>query len=166
VIEVPGKGFRRVVPSPWPKEICEMELIDQLFADDRVVVCCGGGGIPIVDRPDWGEEGVEAVIDKDLTAALLATGTRADTLAILTGVEKVYLNYGKPDQKPLDQLSIQEAKKMLAEGQFPPGSMGPKIQACINFLEMTPEPHAVALITSIEGCLPALDGKTGTRIVR
>lgn len=166
VIEVPGKGFRRVVPSPLPKQICELELIDHLFEEGRVVVCCGGGGIPVVDRPGWGEEGLEAVIDKDLTAALLATGTRADTLAILTGVEKAFLNYGKPNQQALDEITVSQARRWLEEGQFPPGSMGPKIQACLNFLEQTPEPDAVALITSIEGCLAALEGKTGTRVVR
>lgn len=166
IVEVPGKGFRRVVASPVPRKIKELELIRQLFNEGRVVVCCGGGGIPVVNRTGWGAEGVEAVIDKDLTAALLAVQTQADTLAILTAVEKVCLNYGQPDEKPLDVLTISQAREHLARGEFPPGSMGPKIEACVDYLKRTTASNAEAIITSIEGFQDALLGKTGTRIVR
>jgi carbamate kinase len=166
VVEIPGKGFRRVVPSPIPRKINERDLIHELFDQGRVVVCCGGGGIPIIDKPGWGFEGVEAVIDKDLTAALLAVGTLADTLAILTAVDRVCLNYGTPQEQPLDVITVSQARAYLAGGQFPPGSMGPKIQACINFLEDTREPEPVAVITSIAQAADALAGKTGTRVVR
>lgn len=158
--------FRRVVPSPKPLEIHELELIRHLFDEDRVVVCCGGGGIPVIRNQDGNVEGVEAVIDKDLTAAKLAIGTEADTLAILTDVEKVCINYGKPDEKPLDLLTVSEARKMMDDGQFPPGSMGPKITACIEFLKWCDDPDALAVITSIAGCQRALNGETGTRIIR
>lgn len=165
MVKVPD-GFRRVVPSPKPLEIHELELIHHLFDENRVVVCCGGGGIPVVRRADGTVQGVEAVIDKDLTAALLAAGSGADTLAILTDVQKVCLDYGKPGEKQLDRLTISQARRLMSEGQFPPGSMGPKIQACINFLEAADDPGAMAVITSIAGCTEALAGTTGTRIVR
>ena len=166
VVEIPGKGFRRVVPSPKPRAIDELPLIRKMFDEGTVLVACGGGGIPVVERPGWGYEGVEAVIDKDLTAALLAVGVEADTLAILTGVDKVCLNYGKPDEQPLDTLSVAEARRHHAAGQFPPGSMGPKIEACLNFVEKSPVPDAQAFITSVEGCEEAFAGKTGTRFTR
>jgi len=166
VVEVPGRGFRRVVASPIPLEICELELIHHLFDEDRVVVCCGGGGIPVVIDAEGRIDGVEAVIDKDLTAALLAVGAQADTLAILTDVDKVRLNYGKPDERPIDSMTITEARRHLESGQFPPGSMGPKITACINFLTQSPLHDATAIITNISGCEDALAGRTGTRIVR
>jgi carbamate kinase len=166
VVEVPGRGFRRVVPSPKPKMIAELAVIRELFNKGHIVICCGGGGIPVIDPGNGMLEGVEAVIDKDLTAALLAVGTGADTLAILTDVERVRLNYGKPNEKPVGTLTISEARAHLSSGQFPPGSMGPKVQACVNYLEHTENPNAQALITSIEGCSDALAGRTGTRIVR
>lgn len=165
IIEVPGKGHRRVVPSPIPRRIKELELIHHLFDEGRVVVCCGGGGIPVVENPAVGIEGIEAVIDKDLTSALLAVGTRANTLAILTGVEKVCLHYGRPHEKPLDVLTVSEARRYLDAGEFPPGSMGPKIRACVEYLEKTTEPDAQAIITNNEGCTAALAGLAGTRIV-
>lgn len=166
IIEVPGKGFRRVVPSPVPCEIQELELIHHLFDEGRVVVCCGGGGIPVVRRRDGATEGVEAVIDKDMTSARLAVGAGADTLAILTGVEHAFLDYGKPTQRPLERLTIAEAREHLEAGQFPPGSMGPKIRACIDFLLSSPLPDAQALITSVEMVGEALAGDTGTHLVR
>jgi carbamate kinase len=166
IVEIPGKGFRRVVPSPTPQQIMELELIHHLFDEGQMVVCCGGGGIPVVHRPDGGTKGVEAVIDKDLTAALLAVGTEADTLAILTDVEKVCLNFGQPNEQPLDTLTVSQARAYQKAGHFPAGSMGPKILACINYLERTTVPDAQALITSIGGCAEALAGRTGTRIIR
>ncbi len=165
VIDVPGRGVRRVVPSPVPQEIRELELIHHLFDEGRVVVCCGGGGIPVVATEDGLFEGIEAVIDKDLTASLLAIGTDADSLAILTDVERVCLNYGKPNEKPLDQMTVSEAEAYLKDGQFPAGSMGPKIQACISYMRGSNCRNAQAIITSIEGCAEALEGKNGTRIV-
>lgn len=165
MVEVNGE-FRRVVPSPKPVEIQELELIHHLFDEDRVVICCGGGGIPVIRDRDGMIEGVEAVIDKDLTAAKLAIGADADTLAILTAVEKVCINYGRPDEKPLDIITISEAQRLMDDGHFPPGSMGPKITACIEFLNGCDDPDALALITSIEDCQRALAGETGTRIVR
>ena len=166
VVHVPNKGVRRVVPSPKPQRIHELELIHHLFDEGRVVVCCGGGGIPVVETEDGLREGVEAVIDKDLTASLLAIGTDADTLAILTDVDKVCLNYGKPDEKPLDVMTVSQARQYLEAGEFPAGSMGPKIQACINYVEGSNCRNAEALITSIKGCTDALAGLTGTRIVQ
>ena len=166
IIEVPGKGFRRVVPSPAPCEIAELELIHHLFDEGRVVVCCGGGGIPVVRRPDGTTNGVEAVIDKDMTSARLAVGAEADTLAILTDVEQACLDFGKPTQRPLGRVTIAEAKGHLEAGQFPAGSMGPKMRACIDFLVSSPLPNARALITSVEKIGEALVGRTGTHIVR
>ncbi|NOX57333.1 MAG: carbamate kinase [Planctomycetes bacterium] len=166
VVYVERKGYRRVVPSPKPKEIVELDIIRQLYDSGRVIVCCGGGGIPICEMPDGSREGVEAVIDKDLTAALLAKEAQADALVILTDVEKVCLGYGTPNEKALDRLTLEEAREHLASGEFPAGSMGPKVQACVNFLESTSNPSARAIITSISGCLDALAGKTGTHFVR
>jgi carbamate kinase len=165
VIEVRGKGYRRVVPSPKPLEIMELELIHHLFDEDRVVVCCGGGGVPVIRMPDGRIEGVEAVIDKDLTASQLAVGTQADTLAILTDVEKVCLDYGTEKQREVDRMTVTEARAHLEAGQFPGGSMGPKIEACIRYVEQCKLHDALALITSIDGFTDALAGRTGTRIV-
>jgi len=166
VVEVPGKGWRRVVPSPRPKRIQEIALIRRLFDEGHVIVCCGGGGIPVVQTTPTRLDGVEAVIDKDLTSALLGIQTDADTLAITTGVDKVCINFGQPDERAVDLLTVREARAYLAEGQFPPGSMGPKIEACIQFIEESRTPGSQAIITSIAGLAGALAGKTGTRIIR
>ncbi len=162
----PPKGYRRVVPSPKPQEILQIELIHELFDAGRLIVCCGGGGIPCFQDPSGGYEGIEAVIDKDLTSALLASEVEADTLAILTDVDKVCLNFGKPDEKQLDRLTVDEARQYREDGQFPDGSMGPKVDACVDFLTRSRNPDARAVITSIAGCLDALAGKTGTHVVR
>ncbi len=164
--EIPGQGWRRVVPSPRPLKIREQELIRHLFDEGLFIVCCGGGGIPVVLHDDGTAEGVEAVIDKDLTATELALCSGADTLAILTTVDRVCLNFGMPEEQPLDELSIADAKRHLAEGQFPAGSMGPKIESCVRFIEQSDAPNAQAIITSIEGCMDAIAGKGGTRIVK
>ena len=166
VKEVPGQGWRRVVPSPRPLVIREQELIRHLFDQGRVVVCGGGGGIPIVARADGTADGIEAVIDKDLTATELALGSGADTLAILTAVDKVCIDFGTPSEQQLDELSVANAKRYLAEGQFPAGSMGPKIESCVRFIENSTEPNSQAIITSIEGCMDAIAGNGGTRIVK
>ena len=157
-------GWRRVVPSPKPVEIVEAEAIRQLVAggDGQVVIAAGGGGIPVVRR-DGRLVGVEAVIDKDLAAALLARSIGWKHLVIATDVAKVALDFGKPTQKFLDRLTIKEAKQHLAAGQFPPGSMGPKVEAALSFLEGGGE---LAVITDLDRLTAAVAGKAGTRILR
>jgi carbamate kinase len=157
-----AKGWRRVVPSPKPQKIYQWREIKKLMDDDFIVIACGGGGIPVMK---FGKtlEGVEAVIDKDLASAKLAEQVGADILLIATDVEKVALNYGKPNQKLLDKISIEEAKQYLKEGHFPAGSMGPKIEAVINFLESDGKR---AIITSIDKIKDALNGKAGTIIYK
>jgi carbamate kinase len=157
-----GKGYRRVVPSPLPKQIIPGKTIKELVDRGEVVIAVGGGGIPIYIEDDGSYEGVDAVIDKDFASALLALEIGADLFVILTGVEKVAINYGKPEQQDLDVLSVAEAKRYHAEKQFPAGSMGPKIMAAIQFLEMGGKE---VLITSIEKIVDAFEGKTGTRII-
>lgn len=161
--EDPGRGYRRVVPSPIPLEIVNKDAIRLLLEHDFVVIAAGGGGIPVyIDDRGW-YEGIDGVIDKDLASAVLGRDIQAEVLMILTGVEKVALNFRKPDQIDLDHMSLEEAKKYLQEGQFPKGSMGPKIQAAINFLEWGGEK---VIITSIEKSVEAVHGKTGTVITR
>ncbi len=157
-----GRGWRRVVPSPQPREIIEIAAVRALLEDDFIVIAAGGGGIPVVRDEEGCLHGVEAVIDKDLASAMLASQLGIGTLVILTGVEKVAINYRKPDQRFLDQMTLSEARRYLAEGHFPPGSMGPKIQAAINFLGSGGD---VVIITIPEKFTEALEGKTGTRIL-
>jgi carbamate kinase len=155
-----GRGYRRVVPSPDPKSIVESFAVKQLFSAGVLVIACGGGGIPVVLRGEDGTfEGVEAVIDKDHTAATLATNIGAEVLLILTDVDRVFLNYGKPDQKEIARMTLEEAKRYLAEGHFAPGSMRPKIESAIKFVESGGEK---TIITSIEKAKEALEGKAGT----
>jgi carbamate kinase len=161
VVEDAGRGWRRVVPSPAPREIVELHAIRTLLRSGFVVIGVGGGGIPVVRDGEGNLRGVEAVIDKDYASSLLACGIDADLLLISTAVEKVYLNYGEPSQRPLDQVTVAEAKEYLREGHFPPGSMGPKIEAAIQFLEGGGQE---AIITSPENLLRAMKGETGTRI--
>ena len=157
-----AKGYRRVVPSPIPIKIYQWREIKRLMElGGWIVIACGGGGIPVIKEKQR-LYGVEAVIDKDLASAKLGEQINADILLIATDVEKVSLNYGAPNQEDLDGLSISEAKKYLEEGQFPPGSMGPKIQAVINFLESGGER---AIITSIDKIKEALEGTSGTEII-
>lgn len=156
-----GRGYRRVVPSPIPLDILEKEVIKMLVERNVIVIAAGGGGVPVVEE-DGVLKGVEAVIDKDRASALLAKEIDADTLIILTGVEKVYVNFGKPDQVALDRLTIDEAKRLLAEGHFPAGSMGPKIEAAIDFVSST---GRECLITDMAVLEKAIEGQTGTRIV-
>ena len=158
-----AKGWRRVVPSPKPIKIYQWREIKRLMElGSWIVIACGGGGIPVIKEKKR-LYGVEAVIDKDLASSKLAEQIGADILLIATDVEKVALNYGAPNQKELEKLSISEAKIYLEEGQFPVGSMGPKIQAVINFMEAGGEK---AIITSIEKIREALDGRAGTQIYR
>lgn len=131
------RGYRRVVASPKPKDILKKDLIRKLAEEGYIVIACGGGGIPVYRNEDGNLEPMEAVIDKDLASSLLARQINADAFYILTDVPKVYINFMKPTQKELDMLSTAEAKKLLEEGQFPAGSMGPKIEAAIEFVEAT-----------------------------
>ena len=153
-----SKGWRRVVPSPKPLRIVQSREIRKLMEENFIVISCGGGGIPVI-KEGTRFQGVEAVIDKDLASAKLGEQINADILLIATDVEKVALNYGRVDYKYLNKVSATEAKQYLKQGHFPPGSMGPKIQAVINFLESGGEQ---AIITSIEKIKEALDGKAGT----
>ena len=163
MVEDAGRGWRRVVPSPRPVRIIEADIIRHLIDAGYVVIAAGGGGIPVVQDEQGNLRGTAAVIDKDLAAAVLAKEIAADLLVISTAVEKVCLNFGKPDQKTLDRMTIAEAKQYLAEGHFKPGSMLPKVQACIRFIE---EGGTEALITCPEVLSAALTGRTGTRVVR
>ena len=155
-----GRGYRRVVASPKPLRIVEKEAIKLLIEAGYLVLTVGGGGIPVFQR-DGILTGAEAVIDKDHASALLAGEIGADILVILTGVEQVALDFGKPGQRNLDRMSVDEAKKYLIEGQFPAGSMGPKIEAACRFAK---ESGKTAIVTSIDKLKDALEGKTGTRI--
>ena len=155
------KGWRRVVPSPQPRRIVEIDAV-RLLWDHAIVITCGGGGVPVAENEDGTLEGVAAVIDKDLSAELLAEQVEADKLLILTEVEKVAIHFGKPEQRDLDHLTLAQAAEYDREGQFGVGSMLPKVQAAMRFVRHDPE--KAAIITSLDRCLEALDGKTGTRI--
>ena len=157
-----GRGYRRVVSSPLPQRIVELPLIERMVAAGDVVVTVGGGGIPVIETAD-GLRGVAAVIDKDRACALLARELHADKLVILTAVERVCLNFGKPDQQELEKLTLAACERYLAEGQFAPGSMRPKIEACMDFVRAG---GGTALITSLEKAADALAGKTGTVITK
>ena len=156
-----GRGWRRVVPSPVPKKIVEIDALKSLW-DSSIVISCGGGGIPVVEKMDGTLEGVEAVIDKDFAAELLAEDVNADVLMILTEVNKVAVNWGKPDQKDLDHMSLKEAARFIDEGQFAPGSMLPKVEAAMKFVRAFPNKRAI--ITSLDQAVEALEGTTGTTI--
>jgi len=163
VVEDSGRGWRRVVASPLPKEVVELESVETLIKAGTVVVTVGGGGIPVIDRGGGEYAGTAAVIDKDFASSLLARLIKADLLLISTAIEKVALNFGKPDQKWIDRMTLAEARQYLAEGtHFAKGSMAPKIQAIIWFLEAGGKQ---ALITNPENIGRALKGETGTWIV-
>ena len=157
----PRGGWRRVVPSPDPIGPIEIEAVKRLVEEGFVVIASGGGGIPVI-KEDGALKGVEAVIDKDLAGERLATALGASTFLILTDVEKVYLNYGRPDQKPIDVMTVSEARKYLEEGHFKPGSMGPKVLASIRFIE---NGGKVAIIGHLKKAYEALKGESGTRII-
>ena len=157
-----GRGYRRVVASPMPQEIVEKDVINKLVRDGYCMIAVGGGGIPVIRQEDGCFKGVDAVIDKDFASSLLASQIKADELIISTGVPKVYLNYGKPDEKALDQINLAELKEYVKQNHFAPGSMLPKIQAVIHFLE---NGGGKAIITSVDKCTEALSGQTGTTIV-
>jgi carbamate kinase len=158
--EIPTKGFRRVVPSPLPKEIVELEAIRACVDRGLVVIAAGGGGVPVSNDHDI-SKGVEAVIDKDLTSSILASQLKADMFAIATGEEKVYLDYGKPTQRGVTHLTDEQCREYLARGQFPPGSMGPKIQAALDYLD---HGGREVIITDHVHLLGAVEGRAGTHI--
>ena len=164
-VEDAGRGYRRVVPSPIPKDIIEKEIINQLVDNDNIVICAGGGGIPVI-KTDKIEllEGIEAVIDKDRSAALLAKQIDADILLILTAVDKVSIHYNTKEQTDLDEITIEEAKKYISENEFAKGSMLPKIEACLDFIENNDK--RIAIIGSLENAEAAIHGKNGTIIKR
>jgi len=163
VVEDAGRGYRRVVPSPIPKKIIELDVIKLLVQSGYVVIAAGGGGVPVILNEQGEIEGVEAVIDKDLGSSILASGLGADTLIISTAIDAVYLNFGQKDQRPLSRVFLPEIKRYLEEGHFKPGSMKPKIEAIIQFLENGGEK---AIITSPENLLRAFKGKAGTTITK
>ena len=158
-----GRGWRRVVPSPRPIKVIQRYMIRDLCRQGNIVIALGGGGIPVWKKEDGDYEGVEAVVDKDLASALLAAGMHADMFIILTEVPNVYLDYGTPRQKPLGYVSTRELRYYQNEGHFPPGSMGPKIEAVLEFLEAE---DSLAIITDAESLEAAIRGEAGTLIRR
>ena len=162
VAEDAGRGWRQVVASPKPLAVVELTTIRALAEADNVVIACGGGGIPVIATDHHHLKGAAAVIDKDLASELLAEHLDADMLIILTAVEKVAVNFNKPNQKWLDALTPEEARTYIGEGQFAPGSMLPKVEAAVKFAES--KPGRTALITLLEKARDGIDGKTGTRI--
>ena len=154
-----GRGYRRVVASPLPRGIVEIDAVKDMW-NHNIVITCGGGGIPVVELPDGTLEGVAAVIDKDFAAELLAEEVDADVLLILTEVEKLALNFGKPNQRWLDRLTLADGAKYIEESHFAPGSMLPKVQAAMRFVRANPNRRAI--ITSLDKAIDALNGETGT----
>jgi carbamate kinase len=162
VVEDAGRGWRRVVASPLPQEIVELKAVQALIDAGIITITVGGGGIPVVENDEGNLRGVAAVIDKDFASSLLAQSIGADLFLISTAVEQVYLNFRKPDQQAIDQMTVTEAKQYLAEGHFAKGSMEPKVQAIIRYLEAGGKE---AIITDPSHITAALRGETGTRIV-
>lgn len=162
VAEEPGRGWRRVVPSPAPLRVVEQEAIGGLLGLGHAVIAGGGGGVPVVEDPDGTYRGVEAVVDKDATSAALATALGAELLLITTGVDRIAVDFGRPGQRFLDRLDREEARELLAQGQFPAGSMGPKVEAALRFLDAG---GARVLVTSPHRLTAALDGAGGTWFV-
>ena len=162
VVEDAGRGYRRVVASPKPVSIVEIQSIQDMVEAGLVVVACGGGGIPVFKTEGHHLKGAAAVIDKDFASEKMAEQLDADVLIILTAVEKVAVNFGKPDQKWLDSLTPEEARRYMDEGQFAPGSMLPKVQAAVQFAES--RPGRTALITLLEKAKAGIAGETGTSI--
>lgn len=157
-----GRGWRHVVPSPRPLRILNIKTIDRMLDSAAVVVAAGGGGIPVVKGRDGQWRGIEAVIDKDFASALVASNLNADLFIILTGVPKVAIDFGKPTQQYLERMTVAEAEKHLADGQFPAGSMGPKIESAVQFVKAT---KRQVLITDVDVLREALEGREGTVIV-
>ena len=162
-IEDAGRGWRKVVPSPIPVRIIESEVIQKLVQSNFITIAVGGGGIPVIEE-DSMYKGVEAVIDKDLATAKLAETIQADTLLILTAVDYVYINYNKPNQKKLEQVTVEEMEEYIKENQFAPGSMLPKVEAAMDFVNK--RENAKAIITSLDNLKNAMTGHSGTTIYK
>lgn len=162
IVEDSGRGYRRVVPSPVPKRVVELDVVRKLSEQDVVVIAAGGGGIPVFEHGDGQLEGKEAVIDKDLAACLMAKELGADMFLISTAVSKVCLNFGKPDQVDLDHMTVKEAEQRIAEGHFAPGSMLPKMQAMVDFVKSSGN---IGIITDPRHLTDAVNGHEGTRII-
>ena len=160
-VEDAGRGYRRVVASPIPKEIVELEVVNSLIENDNIVITVGGGGIPVIEKEEK-LEGIPAVIDKDRSSALLASELKADMLVILTAVDQVMINFGKENEEAIKEMTIDQAKQYIKEDQFAKGSMLPKVEACIEYVENSE--NGIALITSLEKAAEALKGQTGTII--
>ena len=160
-IEDSGRGYRRVVPSPRPIDIVEKEAIKSLIDSGFVVIAVGGGGIPVI-KSDNTYQGIDAVVDKDFATSLLAEQIKADTLIITTGVPRVCINFGKPNQKALEKITVEETKRYVSEGHFPPGSMLPKIEASLSFLEHN---GSRVIITNPESLKDAINEDAGTHII-
>ena len=163
IVEDSHRGYRRVVASPNPLKIVEERAVRGLLEAGDIVIAAGGGGIPVIMKEDGDWEGVNVVVDKDLASSVLARDIKADCLMMITGVEYVFLNFKQPNERALKALTVKEAERYLKEGQFPSGSMGPKIQAAINFLNWGGE---VAIIAAIDKVKEALEGITGTKITK
>ncbi len=163
IVEDAGRGYRRVVPSPRPVSILELQTIRALSESGVMVIACGGGGIPVVREPDGELVGIEAVIDKDFAASLMARELKADVFIISTAVDKVFVNYGKPGERKLDVMTCTEAESYTAQGHFAPGSMLPKVKAIVEFVRETGN---TGIITDPAHLTEALTGEAGTRIVR
>ncbi|HET7261364.1 MAG TPA: carbamate kinase [Casimicrobiaceae bacterium] len=161
-VEDSGRGYRRVVPSPRPLRILELPAVEALLAANVIPIAVGGGGIPVARNANGDFHGVSAVIDKDLTSAMLAAHLGAQTLVMLTGVDRVALDFGKPTQRAIDRMTASEARRHMADGQFPPGSMGPKIDAALQYLDGG---GSEVIITSLDRVYDALQGRAGTRLV-
>lgn len=161
IIEDAGRGYRRVVPSPKPIDVVSKYVIRDLVRSGKIVITAGGGGIPVIINDNGLFQGVEAVIDKDYAASLIAQEAKADLFIILTNVDRVYLNFGKPDQEGIADITVEQAQEYLAQGQFPPGSMGPKIQATIEYIQ---NGGKEVLITSANYLKAALINRAGTKI--
>jgi len=162
VKEQAGKGWRIVVPSPDPKSVVEADVIAALLREGFVVIASGGGGMPVVEREHWGFDGLEAVIDKDLASERLATQLRADTLLILTAERAVFADYGTPEQRALGRVTARELRDLADQGQFPPGSMGPKVEACLRFVE---HGGTRAAIGHLDNAWAVFTGESGTQVV-
>jgi len=162
IVEDSGRGWRRVVPSPKPIRIVEKDTIGHLLEKGKIVIACGGGGLPVIELDNGTLDGVEAVIDKDYASSKLAQQLALDEFIILTSVDKVSINFGQPDEVQLDSMTVAEARGHFEDGQFPPGSMGPKIEAAIEFLE---NGGKKVIITSPEAVVEAVRGEAGTCIV-
>lgn len=158
-----SRPYRRVVPSPEPVRIIESRAIADMLKAGSIVIAGGGGGIPVVEKGESEYVGIDAVIDKDLCAEKLAEAVGADVLLIITNVERVKVDFGTPKERSLDKITVSEAKRLLAAGQFPEGSMGPKVTACVRFVEQGGE---MGLVASLDQALSALEGTAGTRVVR